>query len=67
MTLVVPLPQAQGAASVGGKGASLGELLRAGIPVPPGFAVTVGAFQRGHGRDRPGRAAARGHRGARRR
>jgi pyruvate, water dikinase len=43
--LVLPLSQAEGAASVGGKGASLGELLRAGVPVPPGFAVTVGAFQ----------------------
>jgi pyruvate,water dikinase len=29
---------------VGGKGASLGELERAGIPVPPGFVVTTGAF-----------------------
>ncbi|MGY1803762.1 PEP/pyruvate-binding domain-containing protein [Blastococcus sp. SYSU D00922] len=31
---------------VGGKGASLGELLRAGIRVPSGFAVTTAAFQR---------------------
>jgi len=30
---------------VGGKGASLGELERAGIPVPPGFVVTTGAFE----------------------
>jgi pyruvate, water dikinase len=30
---------------VGGKGASLGELLRAGIRVPTGFAVTTAAFQ----------------------
>ncbi|HEY6787255.1 MAG TPA: PEP/pyruvate-binding domain-containing protein [Trebonia sp.] len=45
MSYTVALPQAEGADSVGGKGASLGELLRAGIPVPPGFAVTVGAFQ----------------------
>jgi pyruvate,water dikinase len=45
MTTVVPLFEAGSAASVGGKGASLGELLRAGITVPPGFAVTVGAFQ----------------------
>ena len=29
---------------VGGKGASLGELTRAGIAVPPGFVVTVEAF-----------------------
>jgi pyruvate,water dikinase len=30
---------------VGGKGASLGELERAGIPVPPGFVVTTGAYR----------------------
>jgi pyruvate, water dikinase len=30
--------------SVGGKGASLGELLRAGLPVPAGFVVTTRAF-----------------------
>ncbi len=30
---------------VGGKGASLGELCRAGFPVPPGFMVTVQAFE----------------------
>jgi len=29
---------------VGGKNASLGELLKAGIPVPPGFAVTTNAY-----------------------
>jgi pyruvate, water dikinase len=33
-------------ASVGGKGASLGELQRAGIRVPPGFVVTASAFYR---------------------
>lgn len=33
-------------ASVGGKGASLGELERAGIRVPPGFVVTTAAFER---------------------
>ncbi|WP_246080792.1 PEP/pyruvate-binding domain-containing protein [Modestobacter altitudinis] len=32
--------------TVGGKGASLGELLRAGIRVPTGFAVTTAAFGR---------------------
>jgi len=32
-------------ATVGGKGASLGELLRAGIRVPTGFAVTTAAFR----------------------
>jgi pyruvate,water dikinase len=31
--------------SVGGKGASLGELTRAGITVPPGFVVTTAAFE----------------------
>jgi pyruvate, water dikinase len=36
---------------LGGKNASLGELLVAGLPVPPGFAVTVDAYQtvREHG------------------
>lgn len=32
--------------AVGGKGGSLGELTRAGIPVPPGFVVGTGAFER---------------------
>jgi pyruvate,water dikinase len=32
-------------AAVGGKGASLGELLRAGIRVPTGFSVTTAAFR----------------------
>ncbi|HEY3730809.1 MAG TPA: PEP/pyruvate-binding domain-containing protein [Steroidobacteraceae bacterium] len=32
-------------ATVGGKGASLGELTRAGIDVPPGFVVTTVAFE----------------------
>src|SRR5580658_2258994 len=32
--------------AVGGKGASLGELARAGIRVPPGCVVTTGAFER---------------------
>jgi pyruvate,water dikinase len=30
---------------VGGKGASLGEMSKAGIPVPPGFVVTAQAYQ----------------------
>ncbi|OGO34254.1 MAG: hypothetical protein A2W35_12030 [Chloroflexi bacterium RBG_16_57_11] len=30
---------------VGGKGANLGELTRAGLPVPPGFCVTSAAYQ----------------------
>jgi pyruvate, water dikinase len=33
-----------GADVVGGKGASLGELARAGVAVPPGFVITVEAF-----------------------
>jgi pyruvate, water dikinase len=32
--------------TVGGKGGSLGELTRASIPVPPGFVVRTGAFER---------------------
>lgn len=31
-------------ASVGGKAAGLGEMLRAGLPVPPGFVITAGAY-----------------------
>jgi len=31
---------------VGGKGASLGEMIGAGLPVPGGFAVTADAFRR---------------------
>ncbi len=31
---------------VGGKGASLGEMYNAGLPVPPGFMVTAQAYQR---------------------
>lgn len=33
-------------ALVGGKGANLGEMMHAGLPVPPGFVVTVDAFRR---------------------
>ena len=29
---------------VGGKGANLGEMLRAGFPVPDGFCVTTNAY-----------------------
>ncbi|MDR5682614.1 MAG: phosphoenolpyruvate synthase [Armatimonadota bacterium] len=32
-------------ALVGGKNANLGEMLRAGVPVPPGFAVTAHAYR----------------------
>jgi pyruvate,water dikinase len=42
--LVLPLADAGAADAAGGKGASLGELARAGFPVPPGFVITVGAF-----------------------
>jgi pyruvate,water dikinase len=38
------LIDARDAAVAGGKGASLGELARAGLAVPPGFVVTVDAF-----------------------
>lgn len=34
------------AALAGGKGASLGEMTKAGIPVPPGFVVLAAAFER---------------------
>lgn len=30
---------------VGGKGASLGEMTQVGLPIPPGFVVTVSAYQ----------------------
>ena len=33
-------------ATVGGKGANLGELAGAGLPVPPGFVVTAEAYLR---------------------
>ncbi len=33
-------------AVAGGKGANIGEMTQAGLPVPPGFVVTVDAFQR---------------------
>ena len=32
-------------AVAGGKGASLGELTRAGVPVPPGFVLTTAAYR----------------------
>ena len=49
--------------AVGGKGASLGELTRAGIRVPRGFVVRTAAFERFLGAIDPGgsvRAAIRG-------
>ncbi len=45
---VLPLSSlsAADASRAGGKGASLGELIKAGIPVPPGFVVLTDAFDR---------------------
>ena len=37
---------AQSLPRVGGKAANLGELIAAGFPVPPGFAVTTAAYER---------------------
>src|SRR6185437_11389558 len=44
VTFVVTLADAADAGAVGGNAASLGELARAGVAVPPGFAVTTEAF-----------------------
>jgi pyruvate,water dikinase len=44
VSFVVTLADAADAGTVGGKAASLGELARAGVAVPPGFAVTTDAF-----------------------
>jgi pyruvate, water dikinase len=46
-SFALPLAAAREAATAGGKGASLGELARAGVTVPPGFVVTAGAFTAG--------------------
>ncbi len=43
---LLPLPEAADPALTGGKGASLGELLRAGVSVPPGFVVSTAAYRR---------------------
>src|SRR5260370_39942696 len=49
-------------AQVGGKAANLGEMVRAGLPVPPGFCVTTTAYalvaegadlEQGGGKPRP--------------
>ncbi|GAA5138159.1 PEP/pyruvate-binding domain-containing protein [Pseudonocardia adelaidensis] len=46
-TYVLPLEaEAADLATAGGKGASLATLRRAGLPVPPGFHVTTGAYRR---------------------
>jgi phosphohistidine swiveling domain-containing protein len=46
--LVLDLKQARAAdlPQVGGKAANLGELIRGGFPVPPGFAITTTAYDR---------------------
>ncbi len=41
------------ASEVGGKAAALGELLRAGLPVPPGFCLTTAAYRGWVGAGRP--------------
>ncbi|WP_091453306.1 PEP/pyruvate-binding domain-containing protein [Actinokineospora iranica] len=43
--LVLPLDADAEIAAVGGKGASLARLARAGLPVPPGFHVTTRAYR----------------------
>ena len=46
MKLVLPLDDAAAdLAAVGGKGASLARLARAGLPVPAGFHVTTEAYR----------------------
>lgn len=47
MTYIKPFNEiAKGDSAIaGGKGASLGEMTRAGIPVPPGYVVTANAFE----------------------
>ncbi|WP_157162810.1 PEP/pyruvate-binding domain-containing protein, partial [Actinoalloteichus spitiensis] len=42
---------------VGGKGASLDRLIRAGLPVPAGFHVTTAAYRAAAGHPRPRPAA----------
>ena len=46
--LVVDLAElsADSVAAVGGKAANLGELIRAGFDVPPGFCITTEAYRR---------------------
>ena len=54
MTIVVWFDAftAEKKAFLGGKSASLGEMVTAGLPVPPGFAITTHAFRAA--RDRSG-------------
>ena len=46
--VVVPFANIRRAdvATVGGKGANLGEMIAAGLPVPPGFVLTIEAYSR---------------------
>ena len=45
--LVVPFAKARrtDVPTIGGKGANLGEMTAAGLPVPPGFVLTIDAYQ----------------------
>ncbi|SDK96181.1 pyruvate, water dikinase [Nonomuraea maritima] len=57
MTLVLDLAEIHAGllATVGGKAANLGELTKAGLPVPPGWALTTEAYRRAaHGFDPTG-------------
>ena len=44
--MVVPFSRARRSdvATIGGKGANLGEMTAAGLPVPPGFVLTIEAY-----------------------
>jgi pyruvate,water dikinase len=46
-TLIVPFSRARrrDVPSLGGKGANLGEMTAAGLPVPPGFVISIDAYQ----------------------
>jgi pyruvate,water dikinase len=59
--LVLPLHELgrRDLAVAGGKGANLGELVRAGFPVPPGFVVTTAAYDRFVADNRLGETIAR--------
>jgi pyruvate, water dikinase len=65
MTVIRPLEDlgAGDLALAGGKGANLGELIRAGFPVPPGFVVTAGAADGDRIPDELGAAIADAYRG----
>src|SRR3954451_11115151 len=56
---VLPLEGCKGEAAeiTGGKAAGLGRLIEAGLPVPPGFAVTTHAFKAAYGKPMPGDVA----------